>query len=149
VDYEAATAMTCSYQIDKNHKLVIGFGKGIITKREMMEYLQAIKKDRSFDPSYDFIEETKDITELRLNSVELQELAQVLIFNPESRRAQVAADNLPFAVSRMYEGYRELSQADNFCVFRNKEDALQWINEGRVLRNLPLIESSFDPFASL
>jgi len=140
--------MTCSYRIDKKHNLVIGIGKGIITKQVMIEYLQAIMKDREFDPSYDFIEETKDVTELRLNSIELQELAQVLIFNQESRRARVAANDLSFAVSRMYEAYREQNQTDNFCVFRNKEDALRWINEGRVLRNLPPIELSFDPFAS-
>jgi hypothetical protein len=140
--------MRCSYRIDKTNKLVVGIGKGIITKLEMLEYLHAIKMDKDFNPSYDFIEKTKDVTEIQLSTLELQELAQILIFNQESRRARVASNDLFFAVSRMYEAYRDLKGADNFCVFRNKETALRWINEGRAERNVEAIDLSFDPFVS-
>jgi hypothetical protein len=139
--------LQCLYRIDKKHKLVIGIGRGVITKQEMLEYLHAIKEDKDFDPSYDFIEETKDVTEIRLSSAELQELAQVSLFNRESRRARIAANDLFFAISRMYEAYRELTNADNFFVFRNKENALQWINQGRKERQVEPLDLSFDPFA--
>jgi hypothetical protein len=134
-----------SYRIDKKHKLVIGSGKGIVTKQEMLEYLQAIKEDKDFDPSFDFIEETNDVTEIRISSTELQELARIIIFNKESRRARIAANDLFFAISRMYEAYRDLQHTDNFCVFRTRKDALQWINQGR--KGEEILESTYDPFA--
>ncbi len=141
--------MPFTYRIDKEHQLVIGIGKGIVTKQMMLEYRQAIISDKDFNPSYDFIEETKDITDFQMSSVDLQEFAQVFIFNKEARRARIAVNDLIFAVSRMYEAYRELNQMDNFCVFRDIKAALRWINEGREERHAKTIELSFDPFAPI
>jgi hypothetical protein len=138
--------MSCLHRIDKKQKLVAGRGQGIITKQVMIEYLNAIKIDKDFDPSFDFIEETRDIKEIRLSSTDLQELAQIILFSPKSRRARIASSDLFFAISRMYEAYRDLSNSDNFCVFRTKEDALRWINEGRLERHIEPIDLSYDPF---
>jgi hypothetical protein len=139
--------MPCSYRIDKERRLVIGVGTGTVTKEDIILYLRSMQNDDAFDSHYDKIEDTRNVTELKVNNVDLQEISQIIILDKSARRALVASRDLLFGVSRMFEAYRGSEQEGNFGVFRNKDEALQWINEGREEKHGEPIELSFDPFA--
>jgi hypothetical protein len=139
--------MPCSYRIDKERRLVIGVGMGTVTKEDIILYLRSMQNDDAFDPHYDKIEDTRNVTELKVNNVDLQEISQIIILDKSARRALVASRDLMFGVSRMFEAYRGSEQEGNFGVFRTKDEALQWINNGREEKNGEPIELSFDPFA--
>jgi hypothetical protein len=138
--------MPCSYRIDKKRRLVIGVGTGTVTKEDIILYLRNMKNDAAFDPHYDKIENTRDVTELKINNADLQEISQIIILDNSVRRALVASRDLLFGVSRMFEAYRGSEQEGNFGVFRTKDEALQWINNGRLERQLEPIPLSLELF---
>jgi hypothetical protein len=138
--------MPCSYRIDAEHHLIVGLGTGVVTKEDIIFYLHSIANDPAFDPTYDKIEYTCNVTELQLSNRDLQEIAGIIIMGKSSRRALVAGRDLIFGVFRMFEVYRGAAQEGNFSVFRTVEDAMQWINEKRLDEHVEPIPLLLEPF---
>jgi hypothetical protein len=49
------------------------------------------------------------------------------IFSPESRRAIVVKNDVQFGLARLFETHRELAGETGIRVFRNLEEALEWV----------------------
>jgi hypothetical protein len=67
------------------------------------------------------------VTNFELEAKGVRRLAQRSIFSPDSRRAILVASDLAFGFSRMFEIYRETAGEKGIHVFRNLDDALDWI----------------------
>lgn len=67
------------------------------------------------------------VTRVELTSEELRRLAGRSIFSPASRRAAVASSDVVFGLSRMFEILRETLGETGIRVFRNLDDALDWV----------------------
>ena len=138
--------MGYSHRIDTSRRLIVGVYFENVTKQDVVDYYQSIKDDNNFDPSFDIIDSLEQVEHIPLSSTDIRVLSAIPILDRESYHARVASGNLAFALSRMSETFRELQQCHKFSVFRNKTNALQWINEGREKRNIPLLDLSLDPF---
>lgn len=114
-------------EIIKSRSLVSTRVEGVLTIKELLEKQEALLNHPDFDPMFDHLFDMSGITSVEdLRVSELQSLASVRIFSSSSRRAIVAPGDLEYGFSRMYEAFSN-STDSNYSVFRNREDALKWL----------------------
>jgi hypothetical protein len=124
--------MSAIYEIDKQRRLVMSSGTGILTKKEIEGHMDRLSSDPDFDPEFS---QVIDFTQFDLTKVEPEEvrqLAQREIFSPHSRRAFVVKDDLQYGLARMFEIHRELNGEKGIRVFRSREEALEWVLVGNM-----------------
>ena len=122
--------MSAYYNIDKERRLVLSSGAGVLTKEDLLGHMDRLSNDPDFDPDF---AQVLDFTRINLVEVEpedVRQLAQRNIFSPRSRRAFVVKDDLQFGLARMFEIHRELNGETGIRVFRTFEEAMNWIMVG-------------------
>ena len=67
------------------------------------------------------------VTNVEFGTEDLRRLAQRSIFSPDSRRAILVSSDVVFGLSRMFEIFRETLGETGIRVFRNLDDALEWV----------------------
>lgn len=67
------------------------------------------------------------VTDAQLTSEDIRRLAQTTVFSPDSRRAILVSNDLQFGLSRMFAIIRETFGEKGIRVFRNLDDALDWV----------------------
>ena len=102
-------------------------GGGLLNTDDLMGHQDRLLKDPDFNPSYSQLFDLTHITELQVGPEEVRRLAQRHVFSPTSRRAVVVKDDLQYGLARMFEIHRELAGESGIRVFRNLDDALNWI----------------------
>ena len=122
--------MSAYYNIDKERRLVLSSGSGVLTKEDLLGHMDRLSNDPDFDPDF---AQVLDFTRIDLVEVEpedVRQLAQRNIFSPRSRRAFVVKDDLQFGLARMFEIHRELKGETGIRVFRTFDEAMDWIMVG-------------------
>ena len=123
--------MALNYRLEKNRRLVLITGFGVIGPDEIVANRKALLSDPEFDRTFDAL---VDFTQVQtsLNSDALRTLSREPLFSRASRIAVVAT--LPpgnitlFGMARLYETYREVSNmGDQLRVFKTLEDAREWL----------------------
>jgi hypothetical protein len=115
------------YKIDKERRLVLSFGVGVLTKADLLGHMERLSKDPDFDPDFSQVLDFRQITALEIGPEDVRQLAQRNIFSPRSRRAFVVKDDLQFGLARMFEIHRELKGETGIRVFRTFDEAMDWI----------------------
>jgi hypothetical protein len=115
------------YKIDKERKLVLSSGTGVLTKEDILGHMDRLSKDPDFDPNFSQVSDFTQITVLGIGPEDVRQLAQRNIFSPRSRRAFVVKNNLQFGLARMFEIHRELSGETGIRVFRTFDEAMDWV----------------------
>ena len=100
---------------------------GVFTMADVLAHQEKLLKDSDFHPSYSHLMDFTHITKFELDAKEVHSLAQRSIFSPDSRRAIIANTDHIFEMSRMFEMLREGFGAQGIRVFRNLDDALDWV----------------------
>ena len=119
--------MPARYQIDKERRLVITTGTGPFLMADALDHQERLRKDPDFDPTYS---QLMDITAMTLDNIGLEEirkLAQRWLFSPQSRRAIVVQGEVAYGLARMFEMLRENAGENGIRVFRDREEALDWV----------------------
>lgn len=122
--------MSAYYNIDKERRLVLSSGAGVLTKEDLLGHMDRLSNDPDFNPDF---AQVLDFTRINLVEVEpedVRQLAQRNIFSPRSRRAFVVKDDLQFGLARMFEIHRELKGETGIRVFRAFDEAMDWIMVG-------------------
>jgi hypothetical protein len=119
--------MPASYAIDKQRRLVFTTGVNPFTLADGLAHQEKLAQDPDFDPSFSQIMDFTRITAMDLEASAIHKLAQRTLFSPESRRAIVVSTDLAYGFGRMYEILRENSGESGIRVFRNLDEALDWI----------------------
>jgi len=119
--------MPAYFKIDKQQKLVMSTAAGVFTMADVLEHQAKLLKDSDFDPSFSHLLDLTHIAKLDIETEEVHTLAQRSIFSPDSRRAILANTDFVFGVLRMYEILRQDFGASGIRVFRNLDDALEWV----------------------
>jgi hypothetical protein len=119
--------MPAFYKIDKEHKLVMSTASGAFTMADVLAHQEKLLNDPDFDPGFSHLMDFTQITKLELEANEVRTVAQRSIFSPDSRRAILANTDHVFGVGRMFEMLRESFGAKGIRVFRNLDDALDWV----------------------
>ncbi len=83
------------------------------------------------DPEFrrlpDGIHIDSDVTMINLGANDIRRLAQKTIFSPGSRRAIIVSSDLVYGLGRMYEILREIAGGGGIRVFRDFDEALDWV----------------------
>ncbi|MGB2672796.1 MAG: hypothetical protein WA621_20270 [Candidatus Acidiferrum sp.] len=119
--------MPAFYKIDKERRLVLSSGTGVFNKEAAQAHQERLLADPEFDPSYSQLMDFTHVTQIDLTAADIQQLALRNIFSPESRRAFLVTNDLAFGLARMFEILRESAGERGIGVFRNLEEALDWV----------------------
>jgi hypothetical protein len=122
--------MSAFYTIDKERRLVLSSGAGVLTKEDLLGHMDRLSKDPDFDPDFSQVSDFRQIAALEIGPEDVRQLAQRNIFSPRSRRAFVVKDDFQFGLARMFEIHRELKGEMGIRVFRNFDEAMDWIMVG-------------------
>jgi len=119
--------VSATYEIDKRRRLVITTALDHLTLAEGLAHQEKLLKDPDFDPSFS---QLMDFTRVDFSGIEandIRKLAERNIFSSQSRRAVVASSNLVYGFGRMFEMFRENAGENGIRVFRDLDEAVDWI----------------------
>jgi hypothetical protein len=119
--------MPASYKIDKERRLVMSMGFGEFTKADALEHQNKLQKDPDFDPGMSQLMDYTHVTKVELEADDIRRLAQSDIFAADSRRAILVTRDLHFGLARMFEALRDNAGERGIRVFRNLDEALDWV----------------------
>jgi hypothetical protein len=119
--------MPVSYKIDKQHKLVMSTAFGVVTMADALAHQAQLLADVDFDPSFSQLMDLTHVTKLEAGPGDIRRLAMETIFSADSRRAILVSSNLVYGLARMFEIFRETVGEKGIHVFRNLDEALDWV----------------------
>ena len=115
------------YKIDKERRLVLSTASGVFSRSDAVRHMQKLLKDPDFDPRYSQIADFTQVAKIELSAKDVHELAQRSVFSPQSRRALIVPNEVAYGLGRMFEMLRENQGEMGIRVFRNLEEALDWV----------------------
>jgi hypothetical protein len=119
--------MPAFHKIDKERRFVLTTATGVFGMEEALAHRARLVVDPDFDPSYSQLVDLTHVTRIDLRAGDLRQLAKQDPFSLASRRAFLVSSDLGFGLSRMYEMFREATGEHGIRVFRNLDEALDWV----------------------
>jgi hypothetical protein len=119
--------MPATYEIDKQRRLVISTVLDKLTVADALGHQEKLLKDPDFDPGFSQIIDVTRATLSGLEASDIRKIAERNVFSPGSRRAIVVSTNLAFGFGRMFETLREDAGENGIRVFRDLDEAVDWI----------------------
>ena len=99
----------------------------MITFADLLAHQEKLLADPDFSSDFSQFMDLTHVTKVELTNEELRRLAAGSIFSSASRRAILVSSDLVFGLSRMFEIFRETLVEKGIRVFRNLDDALDWV----------------------
>jgi hypothetical protein len=90
-----------------------------------------MKADPEFRPEYSQLFDLTLVTDVRISSAYLQEMASATAFAPGARRALVVSQTLLYGLSRQFQGLLG-DKGEEFRVFHTRPEAEWWIDPRRI-----------------
>lgn len=122
--------MPAEYQIDRSKGLVLSRAWGRIGKQDMIDHGNRLLADPAFQPDLRQLWDLTEITESSLDFADLTSMSQVNVFAPASRRAVLAPADVAFGMARSFQMLRETKGESGIRVFRERSEALRWLETG-------------------
>jgi hypothetical protein len=119
--------MPAFYKIDKERRLVLSFGSGVLTREDVLGHIDKLSADPDFDPGFSQLQDYTQFTGIAITPDDMRVIAKRTIFSPNSRRALLVKNDVQFGVARMVEIHRGLNGETGLRVFRTLDEALDWI----------------------
>jgi hypothetical protein len=115
------------YIIDRERRLVISVAYGRLTFEEVEQHQHDLLADPEFERTFDQIGDFTRVTDFALTPEQVRIAASRCVFSAGSRRVGIAPDDLPYAMMRMFETYREMFGGGEITqVVRTREEAMAW-----------------------
>jgi hypothetical protein len=125
--------MPITYRIDRERRLVIATGGGVITDAEVFGYQQEVWS-RPENSAYNELIDMTGVSDIEFVSPErVAKLANLSSSmdapGSPSKLAIIATNDLHFGLGRMYQAHREMAKESTKAVrvFRSREVALEWL----------------------
>ena len=119
--------MPAFYKIDKERRLVMTTIYGVVTLADGLAQQEKLCNDPDFDPSFSQLMDYTHAVKFDFSTEDVRTFAQHSVFSPNSRRAILVSGDLAFGLARMFEVLRESFGEKGIRVFRNLEEALDWV----------------------
>jgi hypothetical protein len=119
--------MPTFFKIYKERRLVMSTISGVVTMADVLVHRQNLGKHPDFDPTFAQLVDLSNVTKIELNRGDMERLAQDTIFSLNSRRAALATCDIAYGLARTFEMLRESKGEEGFRVFRNLDEALDWV----------------------
>jgi hypothetical protein len=120
-----------SCEIDKKNKLVITAALGPFTADDIWQVRARLLRDRDFDISFSHLVDLGRLTQAAVTGDQVRRLAESVLFSPESRCAFLARQERISGLSRMLEIHCCLRGDERISVFRERNEALAWLQKKR------------------
>jgi hypothetical protein len=124
--------MSAFYTIDKERRLVMTSGAGPLTKEDVLGHMERLSADPDFEPDFCQLADFRYVTDTQFGPEEVRQFAQRDIYSPCARRALLVKDDLQFGLARMFEIHRELRGETGIRVFRDYDEAMDWVLQGQI-----------------
>jgi hypothetical protein len=122
--------MPVTYSIDPVERLVRNVGFGVLTDNDMRETQRRMVADPEFHPGYSQLFDLTAVSEIRLTTAWIREMANASAFAPGARRALIVNQALLYGLSRMFQAYLG-EGGEAFGVFYTRQEAEAWLEAGR------------------
>ena len=126
--------MPLTHAVLKGQRLVLIVGSDVVAADDVVANRQALLSDPDFDASFDALVDFTRVPEASLSLDAIRTLSREPLFSRASRVAIVPAvsgSEALFAIARMYETYREVSNmGDHLRVFKTLDQARDWLGRG-------------------
>ncbi len=122
--------MPTEYIIDAGRAMVLSRAWGTIQRGEFIAHGRSLLTDPAFKPHFRQFWDLSTVTQLETDYSGVTELADVRVFAPETRRAILAPTDVIFGLARMFQMMRESKGETGIRVFRDREEAMQWLETG-------------------
>jgi hypothetical protein len=119
--------MPTFFKIDKEHRLVMSAVSGVVTLADALAHRENLRKNPDFEPSFSQLVDLSHVTKIEFSREDVERFAQDTIFSPDSRRAALATGDHANGLARMFEMLREFKGEEGVRVFRNLDEALDWV----------------------
>jgi hypothetical protein len=141
--------MPAAYTIDLARSLVLSRGWGVVTDRELFAHVRALTVDPRFAQHFRQLADLRDVTEVQqVTAATIREMVRLNPFWAVARRALVVTSDEVFGWARMYQLLRD-EWPDELLIFRNVDDALQWLGIADAKEELLLALSQAPPIPGL
>ena len=109
--------------IDRESGVVYSTLSGKIGTPELIRHIAALREHPDFDPFFNELIDTTEVTSLDIASAEIQAFAmQDSPFEPSAKRVFVASEDLIFGLARMFQTFGG-DRRPNFAVVRTLAEA--------------------------
>jgi hypothetical protein len=119
--------MPIFFKIYKKRGLVLSSVSGVVTIADAIAHRENLRKHPDFDPSFSQLVDLSNVTNIEFSREDVERFAQDTIFSLNSRRAALATGDHAYGLARMFEMLRECKGEEELRVFRNLEEALDWV----------------------
>ena len=119
--------MPTFFKIYKDRGLVMSTVSGVVTIADALAHRQNLRKHPDFDPNFSQLVDLSNVTKIELSREDVERFAQETIFSLNSRRAALATSDHAYGLARMFEVLRESKGEEGLRIFRNLDEALDWV----------------------
>jgi hypothetical protein len=119
--------MPTFYKIDKERKLVITTGTGFVRREEVLTLQDQMSNDPEFDPCFSQVADFALLANTDVVLADVQTFAQRDVFSVHSRRAIIVKGGVAFGFAKIFELSRQLAGANGIRVFRDPDEAFDWV----------------------
>jgi hypothetical protein len=126
--------MPAFYKIAKERRVVLSTASGVFALGDALAHQDQILADPEFDPRYSQLLDLTHVTKIELSTEDVRKLAERAVFWPTASRAILVTNELGHGLARLFKMLREDAGEKGIRIFRNLDDALEWIfvvNTGR------------------
>jgi|SRR5882724_1721225 len=120
--------MPAYFYIDSELGVVFSKATGVFSRADALDHMERLSRHPDFRPELNQLADFRQITKVDLSSEEIRELAKMTIFSARSQRAFVVSSDLQFGLGRVFASYREIRGETGIMIFRQLQDALNWLS---------------------
>jgi hypothetical protein len=119
--------MPIFFKIYKERRLVMSTVSGVVTIADALAHRENLRKHPEFDPSFSQLVDLSNVMKIEFSREDVERFAEDTIFSLKSRRAALAIGDHAYGLARMFEMLREFKGEEELRVFRNRDEALDWV----------------------
>jgi hypothetical protein len=119
--------MPVCYKIDKDRRLVITTGYGVVTRQDIEDHQRSLWTDPDFSCTFSQLADFSRMARTELNAVDMHSFAKRNVFASNARRAVIVPNDVAFGLARLFEILRGSKGENGIRVFRTVEEGFVWI----------------------
>jgi hypothetical protein len=108
------------------HRVVFTRAWGVLVFDDIASHAKTLAADPRFERTFGQIIDFRPVTQWKLTSNEIRELAALTPFDRSARRAFVVATDEAYGLARMFAAHHD-ADPEQFALLRAIEPAMEWV----------------------